>query len=148
MAIILPHAVDGVKELERMLTPKKLGQWLASARTLDVQVQLPRFTIPRGTIRLNEPLKALGLFRLFDKKADMSGICAAPGELWIRQALEQALVEVNEEGAEAASVAVFEGKKGGGPDIVDFTADHPFLFVIRDGQTGCILFVGRLSDPS
>jgi serpin B len=35
-----------------------------------------------------------------------------------------------------------------GPPPVNFTADHPFLYLIVDDPTGAILFAGRLSNPT
>ena len=32
-------------------------------------------------------------------------------------------------------------------EVLDVTLDHPFLFLIRDGGTGAVLFAGRLMDP-
>ncbi|MBI2646964.1 hypothetical protein HYW99_00640 [Candidatus Woesearchaeota archaeon] len=29
-----------------------------------------------------------------------------------------------------------------------FRADHPFIFIIQEKETGNILFMGRVSDPS
>jgi serpin B len=55
-------------------------------------------------------------------------------------------VEVNEEGTEAAAATgISVGVVSVPPQ---FTADHPFLILIRDEVTGSILFLGRVVDPS
>jgi len=65
-----------------------------------------------------------------------------------------AFVEVDEVGTEAAAtvvVVVAPGAPPGGqlpPRVREFHADHPFLFVIKHEQTGAILFIGRVLDPT
>jgi len=57
---------------------------------------------------------------------------------------------VDEEGTEAAAAtAVIMEAMAAMPDRpVEVTVDHPFIFLIRDIQTGTILFLGRVVDPS
>jgi serpin B len=61
-------------------------------------------------------------------------------------------VEVNEEGTEAAAataVIMRENSVGGSePQPINFLADHPFLFVIEHQESGQILFMGKVEDPS
>jgi serpin B len=58
---------------------------------------------------------------------------------------------VNEEGTEAAAATATigmmaaEGESPPSPPV--FRADHPFLFLIRDRATGCVLFLGRIENP-
>jgi serpin B len=57
-------------------------------------------------------------------------------------------VEVNEEGSEAAaSTTIVVSRESAMPPPFAFVADHPFLFVIRENETGTPLFIGRYTDP-
>jgi serpin B len=101
---------------------------------------------------LAEILSDLGTPTVFNNEtADFSG--SSPGrQLFISGVIHQAYVDVNEHGTEAAAAtAVGMCDTSGGPwepDVPVFRADHPFIFLILDDETGCILFLGRVSDPS
>jgi serpin B len=66
--------------------------------------------------------------------------------LCLSDVLHQAFVEVNEQGTEATAMTLAIAKSKGMANR--FLADHPFLFLIRENATGCILFLGRLIDPT
>ncbi len=70
-------------------------------------------------------------------------------ELFISRVLHKTFIEVNEEGTEAAAVTAVEiGTTSYNPDeptVIYFTADHPFLFAIRENSSGTILFMGRVN---
>ncbi|MYB31858.1 MAG: serpin family protein, partial [Acidobacteria bacterium] len=70
-----------------------------------------------------------------------------PVDLWISSVLQKALVEVTEEGTEAAAATVVIGVTSAPPPPVTVRADRPFLFFIRERLTGAILFVGKLAHP-
>ncbi len=76
--------------------------------------------------------------------ADFSGI--APG-IFISAARHKTLVEINEEGTEAAAVSGLGATLSAPPEIFDMIVDRPFLFFIEDSQTGSILFMGAVFDP-
>ena len=85
-------------------------------------------------------------------KADFSGMTGNK-ELNIDEIIHQAFVEVNEEGTEAAAAtAVIMVALTAVPTIISrpirFNANHPFVFIIQDRNTGNILFMGRVSDPT
>jgi serpin B len=62
--------------------------------------------------------------------------------------VHQAFVEVNEEGTEAAASTAVVMDRPSEESIPRFQVDHPFMFLIRENQTGSILFLGRVVDPS
>ena len=150
MMVLLPeNEPNSLDDLEKSLSAKKLDQWAADLEMKEVDIFLPKFTL-ETTMRLNQPLTTLGMAEVFDqKRADLSGINGGKEPLWLDWILQRAYVNVDEEGTEATAVT---GLGGGGmgmpePKIKVFRADHPFLFLIRDTRTGCILFMGRLAKP-
>ena len=81
--------------------------------------------------------------------ADFSGIDGRR-DVALSDVVHKAFVDVAEEGTEAAaatgSVAVLVRMVV--PEHKIFRADHPFVFFIRDTQSGLILFAGRLQTPA
>ncbi|CAF1721752.1 BnaCnng29010D [Brassica napus] len=65
---------------------------------------------------------------------------------------QKAFIEIDEVGTEAAAATALRKSTGGCRPIVrkmiDFVADHPFLFMIREDRTGIVMFVGQIFDPS
>jgi serpin B len=57
-------------------------------------------------------------------------------------------VDVNEEGTEAAAVTVIETAIESVPSLPEFVADHPFIFIIQDDESGTIIFMGKVTDPT
>jgi serpin B len=148
MVLVLPNKRDGLPALEAALTAKALDDAVQKAREVKVRVRLPRFTIKGKTIKLNDELQALGMKKPFDEaQADFSGITPEVRPLFIGEVLHQAFVEVNEEGSEAAAATAVSMKGDAMAKDREFVADHPFLFLIRDDRTGCVLFMGRLGNP-
>lgn len=150
MVILLPRDVDGLANLETKLTTKNLTSWLADLKNREVIVVLPRFkTI--SEFSLGETLKALGMKDAFNYDlADFSGMDGKRHYLFIGAVIHKAFVKVGEKGTEAAAATAVGMGTGGGPPATAslFDADRPFLFLIRDNQTGSILFMGRVTDPS
>lgn len=106
-------------------------------------VQIPRFRLSWGA-RLNDALTALGMGIAFGPQADFSGI--SDGGLMISDVRQKAFVDVNEEGTTAAAVTKVTASVTS-TEAWSFTANRPFLFVIRERLSGAILFMGRLDQP-
>jgi serpin B len=145
--IYLPRQRDGLAALEAQLSAGWLEAWIDRWHESTVAVTLPRF-IFASRLELGPALAALGMPTAFAAGADFSGITAAD-RLWISNVAHGAAVAVDEAGTEAAGatavVMARDLEVTGRP--VTFAADHPFLFLIRDTETGAVLFLGRLADP-
>ena len=110
------------------------------------QVTLPKFRI-ETSMELVTTLKELGIKDLFDPaKADLSGFTGSKG-MFASALVQKAFIEVNEEGTEAAAATgmVVSSRSLSMPP--SFICDHPFVFFIKDAETGLILFTGRVTDP-
>ncbi len=150
MMVVLPREPDGLAALEAQLSPERLAEWTSQLAEREVRVQLPKFKMTWGAAELNGRLKALGMRDAFDgNRADFSGMDGKTDWLYIGLVLHKAFVDVNEEGTEAAAAtAVAMRVKSMSRPPVEFRADHPFLFLIQEEETGTILFLGRVADPT
>jgi len=145
MVIALPAAHDGLPALEASLTPEVLTDWDTHMRPAKVKVWLPRFEL-NAEFELSKALGDLGMPTAFGGGADFSGMTTATG-LFISAVVHQAFVDVNEKGTEAAAATAVVMTRSARPKVTQFRADHPFLFLIRDTQTGAVLFMGRMVSP-
>jgi serpin B len=113
-----------------------------------VNVFLPRFKF-ETRYYLEGPLTALGMPDAFDgSKADFSGM-TGHRDFCIAHVIHQAMIDVNEEGSEAAAAtAITMAPTAAAPrPHPTFRADHPFIFMIIHRPTDSILFMGRVSNP-
>jgi serpin B len=144
MVVLLPEQRDGLAGLEKQLSFDSLKQWTTQLNESEVSVWLPKFKLSTE-FQLGNVLAGLGMPAAFSPaEADFSGMDGIR-DLFISVVVHKAYVDVNEEGTEAAAATavVVEDKALGNL----FRADHPFVFLIRSNETGCILFMGRVADP-
>jgi serpin B len=147
MVILLPDKLDGLAELEEKLTGDTLRKWLSGLRQQEVHVSLPRFKVT-SQFRLGEVLQSMGMTQAFTfPAADFSGMTNQEN-LFIQAVIHQAWVDVNEEATEAAAATELYAAAGSEAAMSStFRADHPFVFLIRENQTGSILFLGKMTNP-
>jgi len=149
MIIFLPNEDDGLLEFEDHLTADSAHAWIDELMKVDeglVMVNMPKFkTI--SEFELSRTLYDMGMPDAFSlPPADFSGMTGTK-DLFISKVIHKAYVDVNEEGTEAAAAtAVVMLKIASKP--LTFIANHPFVFLIRENQTGSILFIGRIVDPT
>jgi serine protease inhibitor len=150
MVILLPWQVDGLGRLEQQLSPAFLSSVLAQMKMQNIEIFLPRF-IMESSFELTQTLSAMGMPDAFLQfGADFSGIDGAK-DLFIGFVYHQAWGQVNEAGTEAAAATAGGVYSNGGAPLwfpPVFRADHPFIFFIRDTQSGSLLFLGRLANPN
>ena len=146
MLILLPGAgqftaFEGSLNAEQV---EAIGRGLAPKQ---VALTMPRFKY-ESSFKLNETLRAMGMADAFTPKvADFSGMDGTH-DLFIGAVLHKAFVAVDEAGTEAAAATAVVMKLMSSPvSPVQVTVDRPFVFLIRDLETGAILFVGRVVNP-
>lgn len=137
-------------ELEADMRSSDLRSAIRCTELERVQVYLPRFSIA-SKHGLKKVLKSMGMNIAFTPEADFTGMTGAP-DLRIEDVLQNARIDLDEEGTEAVAVtAVSMGPRGAVQppqnDPIIFRADRPFMFVLRENRTGTILFMGRMADP-
>jgi len=149
MFVLLPDEGSSLSQLENKLTSGDLVNVEDKFRMSpsEVKVWLPRFKLDER-LSLAKMLKRMGMRDLFtERDADLSGIDGSR-ELYVSKVIHQAVVEVNEEGTEAAAAtAVIIAGLSAQMDI-HFRADRPFLFFIQHKDTKSILFLGRFVKPA
>lgn len=144
MLILLPKEVGGIQLLEEALSLEKLKDWKNGLSETYLTVFVPKFTL-ETTYQLNESLQRMGIPTAFDpNNADFSKITELE-QLYIDSAIHKAFVEVNEEGTEAAAATGIGIRATSAPP--EFRANHPFIFLIQEKDTGIILFLGKMVNP-
>lgn len=140
MVVIVP---DDLAAFEASLTAEKLATILEAPVPDGIHLTLPRFAA-RSHVDMIPTLRALGMTDAFDDgRADLSGMIGSGG-LFIDAVEHEAFVTVDEAGTEAGAMSGVGVAGSHGPTI---SVDRPFLFAVRDGGTGALLFLGRVLDP-
>jgi serpin B len=147
MLVILPD--EGQFEaVQKLLNNAMVDSIYANLQYGQVNLSLPKFNF-ESSFDLNGALVSLGMTDAFAAdRADFSGMTGSR-DLYITRVLHKAFVAVDEEGTEAAAAtAVIMGLTSAMPgDPIEFKVDRPFIFMIRDSQSGSALFVGRVLEP-
>lgn len=145
MLILLP---DGdIESFQQDLDTGKLTTIRSRMSRVNILLTMPRFEFTRS-MQLGQILREMGMEMPFQGSADFSGITGQPN-LYISEVMHKAFVKVDEEGTEAAAAtAVIMNITAMPPPPVEMTVNRPFIFLIIDEQTGSIVFMGRVMDPS
>jgi serpin B len=146
MLILLP-AEGQFEAFEASLNAVQVEEILNGMTWASVDLSLPKFSF-ESSFELDGLLAEMGMPSAFSPgQADFSGMTAEQ-ELYISAILHKAFVDVNEEGTEAAAATAVMVRVTSLPiDPVQMQVDHPFIFMIRDSETGSILFTGRVVNP-
>jgi len=140
----------GFEAFEGSLDAALLAEIEAGLARQHVELSMPRFEFD-SEFSLSQALAALGMEAALTEAADFSGMTGAP-DLYISEVVHKAFVSVDEEGTEAAAatgvVSVVMNLTSAPAEVVRMTVDRPFIFLIRDLESGALLFLGRVADPS
>lgn len=145
MVLLVPDA-GNFEAFEAGLTGARVQELVAGLEAQNVALTLPAFEM-ETKFNLAEALQQLGMVEAFDQaSADFSGMTGA-ADLYIGAVFHKAFVRVDEAGTEAAAAtAVVMQLKAMPVHEVELTVDRPFIYLIRDMQSGAVLFMGRVAD--
>ena len=146
MVILLP-AAGRFEGFASALDAQRVASILKDTNPQEVHLTMPKFTYESG-FRLKETLAAMGMPDAFlYGVADFSGMDGTR-ILFIDDVIHKAFVSVDEAGTEAAAATAVVVARAAPTPPKEVTIDRPFVFMIRDIETGAILFVGRVVNPS
>jgi serpin B len=145
MLVVVPDQ-GRFEEFEDQFSIEELNRILDGLSYSPVVLTFPRFEF-ETEISLASTLSAMGMPTAFSDAADFSGMTGAK-DLFISDVFHKAFVSVDEEGTEAAAAtAVVMGLTSMPESPIELTVDRPFLFLIREHETGTVLFMGRVVNP-
>ena len=146
MVILLPE-LGNFEAFEGGLQSQQVSGIISDLQPSEVALTMPQFEFD-SEFSLTDTLAAMGMPIAFSDAADFSGM-TGNRELFISDVVHKAFVAVDEAGTEAAAATAVIMELTAMPDPpVEVTIDGPFIFLIRDIETGAILFVGRVVNPA
>ncbi|XP_043306621.1 serpin B9-like isoform X1 [Cervus elaphus] len=148
MLVLLPNDHVPLSSVEKHLTWEKFLAWTQphSMKKTQVEVFLPKFKLEM-TYDMVSVLQGLGVLEAFQSgRADFSAMSPSEG-LCLSALAHKSVVEVDEEGTEAAAASAMLQVDSCMVNQPRFCADHPFLFFIRHNGSRSTLFCGRFSSP-
>jgi len=144
MLILLPDSGQ-FEAVEKLLDAQWLDEIVKGLEPKQVTLVMPKFEF-ESDFSLGDTLSAMGMPVAFSGNADFSGM-TGNRDLFIRDVIHKAFVSVDEAGTEAAAATAVVMPTSMPSMPVEVTVDRPFIFLIRDIETGTLLFVGRVVTP-
>jgi len=144
MVILLPEA-GNFQAFEQGLQAPQVCDIITGLQPSGVTLTMPRFEFD-SEFSLKNTLEDMGMPAAFSA-ADFSGMTGTR-DLYIRDVLHKGFVSVDEAGTEAAAATAVVMEEEAPEPLVEVTVDRPFIFLIRDIETGAILFIGRVLNPA
>ncbi|KAI3388953.1 hypothetical protein SNEBB_002864 [Seison nebaliae] len=145
--VVLPNdEKNGFKKISNKFNSQIFSQILKRMPHMKVTVVLPKFKIETSESMVKN-FQKLGVSRCFNDKSDFTGI-AKEEELYISEILHKAVIDVNEEGTEAAAAtAVMMMTRCAMVQPMEIVCNRPFQYFIYDEQQNMILFAGHFANP-
>ncbi|KAM6133667.1 alpha-1-antitrypsin-like [Phoenicopterus ruber ruber] len=137
-----------MNQVEDALVKETVSNWMQSLKKRKIYLDLPKFSIS-GSYDVKSLFEKIDVTEVFSDEADLSGV-AENARLKVSKAIHKAMVDVSENGTEAAAVTVIEvvplSAEFPPPPQIKF--NRPFLMIIVDKISHGILFMGKIVNPA
>jgi len=150
MFIVLPNDGHSISTCLTHLDDIKLEELTSGLSEQNTVLKLPKFKFKWGTKSLKSDLKSLGMKKIFsDSEADFRLLSNVQiGDLFVSDVVHQTFIDVNEAGTEAAAATAIIVETSGDTTPFKLIANRAFIFLIKDNNTGALLFMGVLANPT
>ena len=145
LMVFLPKERYGLAQFESGLTAEHLELWCAKFQQREVYVVMPMYTA-KNHANLKDNLKQLGFGGIFEPNADWTGMSSSE-DLEVGDVIHAAELEVSDKGTTAVTVTAVSGLTTSCTNPtrpVEFIADHPFMFLVRENTSGQTVFMGKV----
>lgn len=151
MLVVLPEETNGLPAILKSFSENlaSFSEVLTTDQYFETEVilKIPKFHLGSGMLQMKQHLSAMGMPSIFDcKSADFTGI-TGDRSLCVSDVFHQAVIDIDEEGAEAAAATAIPMMMRCMPrPPPEFVVDHPFIFFIVN-NAGLPVFMGHVVDP-
>ncbi len=144
MMIFLPKKSVDLDKFLPSLNHDYVESCRNSVRPREVDLSLPRFEL-NDEQNLNSALMNLGMQKAFGKGAEFDIV---NDSIYISDVVQKTFMKVDEKGTEAAAAtAVLMMTECAGPEPIKFEVNRPFVSLVRDAETGTVLFISGVKKP-
>lgn len=147
MTVMMP--ADDEKRIDDFiaedLSKENFDNWIGGLKGQDVPIYLPKFEL-KYKIKMNDILKSMGMEIPFNEQEANFSKINPEAQLFISEVMHKTFIKVDEEGTEAAAVTSVGVELTSAPQI--FSVNRPFVFMIREQNSGAILFMGKVKNPN
>ncbi len=145
MLIVLPKSKESaaIQKLVADLNSNQVSQWTKQLENQEIFLVMPKFKL-QESYSMKPILANMGMPIAFDSRANYS-LFNDKLPLKVDSVIHKAVVEVDEKGTVAAAATGIGVQLVMATHKAEITADHPFMFIIKDNKTGAILFLGQVN---
>uniref|UniRef100_A0A3P8U813 Serpin family A member 10 n=1 Tax=Amphiprion percula TaxID=161767 RepID=A0A3P8U813_AMPPE len=144
MLVLLPNKGTDYTVIDEEISGQKFLNWIKKLQKIKLEVNMPKFKMEQS-YSLHKILPDIGMTSIFSVSANLTRL-SKDGGLKVSEVLHKAVIEVDETGTTAAAATTVGIIPYSLPRT--FTVNRPFFFFIYHEDTNCLLFMGRVIDPT
>jgi len=149
MTLVLPDEGTNLAEWVQNLTWNDWKILTENFSRVTLNLEMPKFEMEYEIDKFADVLQNMGIVDAFDDSlSDFSGINPGQDDLHINETRHKTFIRVDEAGTEAGAATSVGIGIVSLPPTIDLRFDRPFFHVIREIESGTILFMGTMTNPA